>query len=128
MTVQSGTWSAQYILTSGSVTRNVTTGKWFRLGSLCFFYGNLRTSSVSSPVGNVRLSLPFVSLEATPLGIGILDNWGAAITDIKCYTAGGAAQVVLLRNNTDWPVTASDLFTGNNGNAIQWGGFFEVAG
>jgi hypothetical protein len=128
MTIQSGTWTPAYVLTtSGSVTTNAASGKWFRLGSLCFFYAVLRSGSVTSPVGTVRLSLPFVAAAVTPLSIGTIDSWAAGITDLKASTYTNTAEVSLFRNNTIFVVTAADLSAANPGNFIRYGGLFEVA-
>jgi hypothetical protein len=51
--------------TSGSVTPSLNTGAYAKVGRLVTITGYVQFSSVSSPVGYLRLSLPFTSASGT---------------------------------------------------------------
>jgi hypothetical protein len=51
--------------TSGSVTPSINTGAYTKVGRLVTITGYVQFSSVSSPVGYLRLSLPFTSASGT---------------------------------------------------------------
>jgi hypothetical protein len=126
MTLLTSTWTPAYVLGSGSVTTNVASGRWVRIGKLTFIWGVLRSASISSPSGDVRISVPFAGLNEPngAVSIGHFASWAGGLKDVTGVVFG--ANIILYKDGSLNTVTASDLSASANGNFIRFSAVYEM--
>ena len=127
----SGAWTPAYVMsTSGSVTPNLALGDYFLLGDLVIFSATLRSSALVSPVGSVRISLPFPAAISGAEGWSISiapASWGTAMPDMRAIINTPQA-ITLTKNATNSPVAtvvAADLAGASNSNLIRLSGWYR---
>jgi len=97
---EEGTWTPSLASgTSGSITTTDRAGRYTKIGRVVFVEGYANIASVSSPVGDLRISgLPFNIQNAAP-GAGSTHVYGflnsPAVTAIQVFMQGGQAYAVI---------------------------------
>ena len=134
--ISQGTWTPAYVMTtSGSVTVDSgSTGTWLRIGNWVYFSGYIVSSGVSSPVGSVRISLPFPSKSVRnfySVTVGVPALWATAMT-LHAYiaTTTSTTSFLLTKNASNTAITfvsAADLATSSPANQLVFSGWYEVA-
>jgi hypothetical protein len=101
---EEGTWTITVTTgTSGSVTASAKTGAYTKVGRLVTITGYIDFSSVSSPVGYLRLSLPFTS------GSGVSFESAASFMFNSIVSANVADFIGTVNNNA----ATLDIYLGN---------------
>jgi hypothetical protein len=101
---EEGTWTITVTTgTSGSVTASAKTGAYTKVGRLVTISGYIDFSSVSSPVGYLRLSLPFTS------GSGVSFESAASFMFNSIVSANVADFIGTVNNNS----ATLDIYLGN---------------
>lgn len=131
-TLTSGTWTPSYVLsTSGSVATNIADGVWIQISNWVFFGLRIRSSSISSPTGNVSISLPFAANsggQGWAVAVGGAQGWGPGVTQLSAVILPGATDITLYKNVPSdlalAPVLGSDLLgVANRNNVTLFGGY-----
>ena len=131
--IESGLWTPTYIMsTSGAVVPNIAVGDYFKLGNLIIFSATLRSASLSSPVGSVRISLPFPAAISGPEGWPLSITPSAWATSMPEMTAviNNPNFISLTKHPSNAPVTfvvATDLAGTANANLIRLSGWYRQA-
>lgn len=95
-----GTWNPAFAAsTSGTITSTDRAGRYTRIGRMVFVEGYINIASVSSPVGDLRITgLPFTIQNAAP-GAGSAFVYGfanlPAVTAIQLFAQGGLDYAVI---------------------------------
>ena len=135
---EEGTWTPAWSFsTSGSATlaSGYNTGKYTRIGNIVYISCAVRTSSISSPSGNVLLTgLPFAV--ATPaevnggsITIGYIRNWQTDMPNLKVLAFAGTSSLWFGKqasNAGDVRLQGSDFASGANSNTLYVSGFYYV--
>ena len=97
---EEGTWTPTFNpSTSGTITSTDRGGRYTRIGRLVTIEGYINIASVSSPVGDLRISgLPFTIQNSAP-GAGSVFQYGfgnlPAVTAVQMFAQGGATYCVI---------------------------------
>lgn len=129
--VQSGTWTPT-LATDGtaftSVTYNIQTGTYRRIGSLVFFNGSLRTSAVTvgAATGFVTIGgLPFSAIGGGQITVGQALSWAGEVP--MAGTISSSVIYLSYRASVTGGTTLSavaDVGTGASANRIDFSGFY----
>jgi hypothetical protein len=97
---EEGTWTPTFNpSTSGTITSTDRAGRYTRIGRLVTVEGYINIASVSSPVGDLRISgLPFTIQNSAP-GAGSVFQYGfanlPAVTAVQMFAQGAATYCVI---------------------------------
>jgi hypothetical protein len=129
---EEGTWTANYSATGLTVTHDITTGKYTKVGNLVTFYILVGTDAVSG-VGAVQLNitgLPFAPASGVlPSGsIGLAYSFAANENNMKWTIAsGGTLNLWDGDSNTAGVFPSNKLATGTNANRLNIIGHYYTA-
>ena len=129
---QTGTWTPEYVPTSGSttITYDAQTGNYTRIGNVVHFSIHLGTDSRSGGSGNVTINLPIASKTGiTQSGsIGLAYSWGSSqIEQAKWYVVSNSSYLYFAKGTNSAPDTLfSYLATGANANRLFINGIYLV--
>jgi len=130
---EEGTWTPVYTTGGGgeSVTYDIQSGKYTKIGNCVYFQFIIRTDVFSGGSGNIRVSLPFApsgsALQVTAY-TGEASSWTTNCPTCG-YIGGGSANMGLQRisgtGSTD--ITTSNITNSANSNLLNGGGFYYTA-
>lgn len=120
---EEGTWEIILTPDSGTITENTTAnrGYYTKIGRVVHVQGAVIVSSVSSPSGNVTMSLPLVvaGLDeiAEQFGVGVMSDTMTGMTagsNVIARGSSGAAAVLLFEQTATGPVASGSFFQANS--------------
>lgn len=126
---EEGEWTPAFALgTSGSATESIQVGYYTKVGNFVTAWGTLRTSSTSSPTGDLTITgLPFVvTSDANSHGcatISIARNWATDMPNLRLQGEVGTSTIDLLKNATNANFTrvqGSDMGATANDNFLRF--------
>jgi hypothetical protein len=129
-----GTWTPSWSFSaSGSVTYGARVGYYTRVGNIVTIQCHISTATTSSPSGNANITgLPFNSANNTNrligVTIGVMNDWGTSMPDIKGYLSDNSAFLWFLKNATNGgftSLTGADFKSGS-GNTLVFGLVYHV--
>lgn len=121
-----GTWVPAYSMsTSGSVTTEASTGEYLLIPpDYVYVIFAISSKALNSPVGSVRITLPFPGITGTPVTFRA-QSWGSTVTYLQGTVASNSTirEFISLQKNTPGQaavnVSSTDLATGTNVNFLQ---------
>ena len=134
---EEGTWTPIYLPETNSftsITYNIQTGSYTKIGRVVYFSFSLRTASltIGTATDALRISgLPFTvggASQSTSL-VGLSETWGGDYPS-GAFARGGTQLVSMLyrtaANGGTLPIQVSDMSTSASANEISGGGFYIV--
>jgi hypothetical protein len=134
---EEGTWTPIYLPETNSftsITYNIQTGSYTKIGRVVYFSFSLRTASltIGTATDGLRISgLPFTvggASQSTSL-VGQSETWGGDYPS-GAFARGGTQLVSMLYRTTanggTLPIQVSDMSTSASANEISGGGFYIV--
>ena len=118
--------------TSGSVSYNIQTGKYTKIGNVVYYQCETQTSSISSPSGNATITgLPFTSRSTNAGGAFILykRRWTTDMPNLTINSAESNTILYINKQATTGQETAlagSDFSNTASGNSFFLAGFYYV--
>ena len=130
---EEGTFTPVYTTAGGgeSVTYDIQSAKYTKIGNCVYFQAILRTDSFSGGSGGVRVSLPFTASASAPQVTAYTGE--AAAWTTNCPTAGyigsNSAHMTLIRvsGTASSDITTSNITNSTNSNLLNIGGFYYTA-
>ena len=118
--------------TSGSVTYNIQSGKYTKIGNVVYFQIETQTASISSPSGNATITgLPFTSRSTNAGGAFILYKRRFS-TDMPNLAINAAESNTILyinkqaTNGQETPLAGTDFSSGGSQNSLFLTGQYFV--
>jgi hypothetical protein len=130
---EEGTWTVTATAsTSGTITLSPDTGTYTKIGNRVWVSCRVDVSSVASPVGNLRISLPFTSVNPSPLQAGrsvpsifIYDSVSTNMSSfIGVISQGQTYLTILIGNSSIGSAAAGQMKAGTE---IHFAGQYIVA-
>ena len=129
---EQGTYTPSYSTTGGgqSVTTNIQSGQYTKIGNCVYFQHSIRTSSFTGGSGAIRIDLPFAASSSLQQVIytGEAAGWTTNCPDTG-YIGQSASHLILQRvsGTATADITTSNITASGSSNLINCGGFYYTA-
>jgi hypothetical protein len=129
---EQGTYTPSYSTSGGgqSVTTNIQSGQYTKIGNCVYFQLMIRSSSFTGGSGVIRIDLPFAASSSLQMVVytGEAAGWTTNCPD-KAYIGQSASHLILQRvsGTATVDITTSNITASGSNNLINCGGFYYAA-
>jgi hypothetical protein len=129
---EQGTYTPSYSTSGGgqSVTTNIQSGQYTKIGNCVYFQLMIRSSSFTGGSGAIRIDLPFAASSSLQMVVytGEAAGWTTNCPD-KAYIGQSASHLILQRvsGTATVDITTSNITASGSSNLINCGGFYYTA-